>query len=465
MNRQSRIAGLSRLLIGIFAVATAGNAIAATVVFDEGFLGTGTVPSGWITEGAGVGSASLGYANGYFSMSTCALVPGCGPPGPSAPSVLRNTAATFDPTVAGTTVTITSSIVSFTGSTNVMGVGTSGNDIGFGISSTGNLRVSTSFGSTSRQTGLNTTIPGYGGGPIDVTLEVNASGYRVTTNTGYDSGVQAHSWSNGWTWSGLSTSSTGAFGLIFESESGQWDRVRLFTAVGADAAVVSTATVQSTTTATTSLSVTSGGSVDQTGGTTTVLQTMTVDAGGNYTLSGGTLDASTIDANGTFDFTGGTLSVDEFQGDLTNQGGTLSPGNSPGLTEITGDYDQQSAGTLDIELAGLIAVSEYDQVQVSGTATLGGTLDVDLLYGFTPALGNSFDILLAEVVSGTFGTTLFPSLPAGLTWNLQYLTDAIGSTDVVRLSVQQVVPIPAAVWLFGGALGALGWLRRRAKTA
>ena len=28
-----------------------------------------------------------------------------------------------------------------------------------------------------------------------------------------------------------------------------------------------------------------------------------------------------------------------------------------------------------------------------------------------------------------------------------------------------VVPVPAAVWLFGSALGALGWLRRRSVTS
>lgn len=35
------------------------------------------------------------------------------------------------------------------------------------------------------------------------------------------------------------------------------------------------------------------------------------------------------------------------------------------------------------------------------------------------------------------------------------------SVDVQEFLVGPVVPVPAAVWLFGSALGAMGWLRRR----
>jgi hypothetical protein len=32
-----------------------------------------------------------------------------------------------------------------------------------------------------------------------------------------------------------------------------------------------------------------------------------------------------------------------------------------------------------------------------------------------------------------------------------------------RFEITEVVPVPAAVWLFGSAIGALGYLRRRAR--
>ena len=37
-----------------------------------------------------------------------------------------------------------------------------------------------------------------------------------------------------------------------------------------------------------------------------------------------------------------------------------------------------------------------------------------------------------------------------------------GSPDVYAIFSTTVVPVPAAVWLFGSALGLLGWIRRRA---
>ena len=46
------------------------------------------------------------------------------------------------------------------------------------------------------------------------------------------------------------------------------------------------------------------------------------------------------------------LDVGTVHGDLLQQGGTLAPGNSPGLTTITGDYTL-AGGVLELELAGL----------------------------------------------------------------------------------------------------------------
>lgn len=121
---------------------------------------------------------------------------------------------------------------------------------------------------------------------------------------------------------------------------------------------------------------------------------------------------------------------------------------------------------------------------MAGTATLGGALSVLLLNGFTPALGDQFDILLAETITGSFDSQSLPALLPPFTgglmmgppdpgddlyWELSLLTNQFGSTDVLRLSVLSSnyllaapVPIPPAIWMFaGGLIGLFGLARRK----
>lgn len=195
--------------------------------------------------------------------------------------------------------------------------------------------------------------------------------------------------------------------------------------------------------------------------------TLAANAGssGTYNLNGGTLRAAniTVNSGGTFNFNGGTLSVGQFTGNLSNLGGTLAPGNSPGTTNITGNYNQSNAGAFAVQIGGT-GPGEFDALHVSGTATLDGTLNVslfDLGSGlFTPHQGDSFDILTADVLNGQFSSLSLAALGDGLTWQISYLTDAIGTTDVVRLTA---VPLPAAYWLFSsGLLGLIGAATKRA---
>jgi PEP-CTERM motif len=89
-------------------------------------------------------------------------------------------------------------------------------------------------------------------------------------------------------------------------------------------------------------------------------------------------------------------------GSLTNSGGTVGPGNSPGTLSVQGAYTQSAGGTLAIELAGLAAGTQYDRLVVDGAATLSGTLAVSLLGGFSPNLGDSFEVMTFASHSGEF---------------------------------------------------------------
>jgi hypothetical protein len=59
-------------------------------------------------------------------------------------------------------------------------------------------------------------------------------------------------------------------------------------------------------------------------------------------------------------------------------------------------------------MAGLTPITQYDQLAVQGTATLGGTLEVSLLSGFVPAVGNSFVVLTCTTCTGTFAAVTAP---------------------------------------------------------
>ena len=80
--------------------------------------------------------------------------------------------------------------------------------------------------------------------------------------------------------------------------------------------------------------------------------------------------------------------------------GTLNPGLSPGVMTIEGDLGQGDSAVLNIELAGTAAGSEHDQLVVTGEIEWNGTINVTLLDGFEPAVGDSFAIVSAASTVG-----------------------------------------------------------------
>ena len=117
---------------------------------------------------------------------------------------------------------------------------------------------------------------------------------------------------------------------------------------------------------------------------------------GKLVVNGSLSSAVRILKNGSF---GGNANI---VGNLTNLG-TLAPGNSPGTVNVTGNYIE--AGTLDIEVWGLTANTQHDQVIVSGTATFqtGSTIKVTKTGGtFDLARTESVLAVTAAAYSGSF---------------------------------------------------------------
>jgi len=150
-------------------------------------------------------------------------------------------------------------------------------------------------------------------------------------------------------------------------------------------------------------------------------------------------------------------------GDFSSSGAVefasgFSPGNSPGQVSFGGDLTLSSTSELKMELAGGDAGSGYDQVLVNGLLTIAGSsLDIDLIGGFSPEMGDVFQLLNWDNKTGNFGDVSLESLTGGLSWD----TSNLGSSGFI-----QAVPEPAAYSLLA-SLMSLGWAicgrRRRVK--
>jgi hypothetical protein len=120
-----------------------------------------------------------------------------------------------------------------------------------------------------------------------------------------------------------------------------------------------------------------------------------------------------------------------FQGNLfKNNLGTVAPGNSPGCLAIATGYNQ-STGTLDIEVNGkTTACTQFDRLNVTGTATLSGALKVTFGGGYTGAIGDAITILKSTSLNGTFSSN---NLPPG--WSVLYNSPATGDVTIIRAIV------------------------------
>ena len=73
----------------------------------------------------------------------------------------------------------------------------------------------------------------------------------------------------------------------------------------------------------------------------------------------------------------------------------------------------------------------YDQLDISGLATLGGTLNIGLVSGFSPSYGENFDVLIGST-SGSFSQTNLPVLGSGLRWDAPICPRWVAACDGTR---------------------------------
>ena len=171
--------------------------------------------------------------------------------------------------------------------------------------------------------------------------------------------------------------------------------------------------------------------ISGTGSALTVTGNLQIGLGGQATFTvsnGGTVTAGqlTIGALGKLQGSG------SINGNVHNSG-LVSPGASPGTLLITGgDYVQDAMGKLLIELA---SAGNFDSLQSTSGSTIDGALEVETLAGYSPTVGDSFEIMhFNGGIFGTFAQTTLPALGSGLAWNVNYLGVAVQLSVISILS-------------------------------
>ena len=158
--------------------------------------------------------------------------------------------------------------------------------------------------------------------------------------------------------------------------------------------------------------------------------------GGSTTLAGGGVSGSV-----PLTFSGGTLTgAGTITATVSNTGAIVAPGASgAGILNITGAYTQGPGGSLAIELGGVTAGTQYDQLKVTGVTTLDGTLNVSLVNSYLPASGALFQVLTFASKSGDFATKNGLDLGGG-----RSLTPTYGTTDLTLVTSGAPPPGPTA---------------------
>ncbi len=180
--------------------------------------------------------------------------------------------------------------------------------------------------------------------------------------------------------------------------------------------------------------------INNSGSITIVAALNGITGGGTFNNTGsGTVDFGTIggveiaanvtfnqSSTGTVTTTGVINCSGTFKGNSTGSVGAFdntnitAPGASPGCLDFSSNFT--TSGTLQIEINGATPCTQFDQISITGTATLGGTLALTITY--TPSSSTSLTIIDASSLSGTFSSVT--GLASG--WTLSYIP---GSGNVV----------------------------------
>jgi hypothetical protein len=176
-----------------------------------------------------------------------------------------------------------------------------------------------------------------------------------------------------------------------------------------------------------------------------------IAAGGTLSIPAGTYPGSVnvnkaLSINGTFTV-GGTFTT-------SAAGVVVSPGYSPGIIN-TGNLSFGSGTTVNMELNGVVAGTNYDQFNAAGTVNISPGVTLNATVGYSPGAGDSYTIINNDGGDAVTGT--FAGLPDGTVFfvganSLRIDYDGGDGNDVVITSVSlcNTVSIPTNITSLNG---------------
>lgn len=191
------------------------------------------------------------------------------------------------------------------------------------------------------------------------------------------------------------------------------------------------------------IDVAGAGMLTKLGAGTMALHATNTYSGATFVSNGTLLVHGIVSTGGLSVAAGATLGGTGFVNGAVGSAGTVAPGASVGVLTVA-SYAQGTGATLAIEIA---SAADSDRLDVTGAATLAGTLAVSLLDAYAPTTNDLFVIAtVGGGYTGAFAATNLPALSGGDAWVVTY------SSGLIMLSVTNVATPPAT----GYDLAALG---------
>jgi autotransporter-associated beta strand protein len=219
------------------------------------------------------------------------------------------------------------------------------------------------------------------------------------------------------------------------------------------------------------------GTSTYTGSTTISAGTLLLNATGTIASSSG-VNLGTVGSQGTLDITaktaytfGTSQTVSGYglinigTGKTVTIAGTLAPGNSAGITSVTGGLLLSSSANTTMELGGLTVGSGYDRVAVSEAMAYSGALTIVSYNGWDINQVATYDLFNFSSYSGNFTTVAVGGFALTFDNIKTYTGNNGGTTYTFTLDngVLAVVPEPAA-WMLLTAAGTFFMVMRRRRS-